>query len=407
MPSSKKSPKKRYSCGSVIQERAKCLLEKLLDYGDKALRFDQGFKEEGIEVTLLNGKPNERGLAFNINRNLLANWIGIRTETETLTQQESKNVSDKIKQVVVCLNNFEIISFYEPSTSGIWKLILPHGDKNKLINKLPALVKGEKAIANPHQKSEQPDASLIEERYFRATSNFDSLEPLERKSRIQVLEEIASNQDFPRYHWKVMEFLADFVRRKAPRKEEGEEERSLNISPDIQAALTVIGQRDQNKDMGVLDLSNTDLRGADLTKANLQRAKLHGVNLQGTNLNEANLQGTELYVAQLQGAFLHKTQLQRARLNYANLQGAYLTEVYLQSADLTEVNLREADLTGANLQGAILQKADLYEADFHEAKLQGAYLYGATNLKLQQIQFTYGDSATVLPANVEKPAHWM
>ncbi|MBD1809373.1 hypothetical protein H6F98_28530 [Microcoleus sp. FACHB-SPT15] len=30
-----------------------------------------------------------------------------------------------------------------------------------------------------------------------------------------------------------------------------------------------------------------------------------------------------------------------------------------------------------------------------------------TNLKLQQIQFAYGDSDTVLPDDVERPAHWM
>ncbi|HBY78058.1 MAG TPA: hypothetical protein DEG47_13885, partial [Cyanobacteria bacterium UBA11148] len=84
----------------------------------------------------------------------------------------------------------------------------------------PDLAEREEAIAKPYQETIESDAGSIEERYLRATNNFDNLEPLERKSRIQVLEEIASNRDFPRYHWKVMEFLADFVRRKAPWKEE-------------------------------------------------------------------------------------------------------------------------------------------------------------------------------------------
>jgi uncharacterized protein YjbI with pentapeptide repeats len=257
-------------------------------------------------------------------------------------------------------------------------------------------VEPDEEVTTRYQESVESDAGSIEDRIFKATNQLNPERPVfSRISGIQALGEIA--KDSPRYHWQIMEILAAFVRTNAPRKEEGEEERSQKPREDIQAALRVIGGRDPNNNKGLLDLSNTDIRGAEL----------HGAKLQGVNLNEANLQGTELYVAQLQGAFLNRTQLQRARLNYANLQGAYLSRANLQSADLTEVNLREAKLTGANLQGAILQKADCHEADFYEAELQRAYLYRVTNLNLQQIQFAYGDSDTVLPDDVERPAHWM
>jgi uncharacterized protein YjbI with pentapeptide repeats len=395
MPLKKKSAEKRYSFGLDIQKRAKCLLEALLDQADEARKFGTGFKKEGIEITFLKSGLGETGIKFKVKRNLLANLSGIKTEN--LTSQEAKNLYDLVSNVVICLNKFKIISAYSAQKTGWWELIMPSADKNECIKKFSALVESDLAIANPHQESVERDAGSIEERYFRATSQFDSLEPLERKSRIQVLEEIA--EDSQRYHWKVMNFLANFVKKNARPKKNAQEDEGRTQKPreDIQEALRVIGGRDPNNNKGLFDLSNTDIRGAEL----------HGANLQGVNLNEANLQGTELYVAQLQGAFLNKTQLHRARLIYANLQGAYLGGANLQSADLTEVNLREADLTGANLQGAILQKADLYEADFHEAKLQGTYLYGATNLKLQQIEFAYGDSTTVLPNDVERPAHWI
>jgi len=65
-------------------------------------------------------------------------------------------------------------------------------EAEKTISAPPGLAESEEAIAKPQREPVESDAGSIEERYFRATSKFDTLEPLERKSRIQVLEEIAS-----------------------------------------------------------------------------------------------------------------------------------------------------------------------------------------------------------------------
>jgi uncharacterized protein YjbI with pentapeptide repeats len=313
------------------------------------------------------------------------------------------------------------------------------------IAEVPDGVEQEEAIAKSHRESVESDAGSIEERYFRATSNFDSLEPLERKSRIQVLEEIASNKDFPRYHWKVMEFLAAFVRRKAPRREEeeGDEERSPELREDIQAALTVIGHRDWKKDpkKDWLNLSNTDIEnallieakldGAFLIKANLQEANLSEATLQGAFLNEAklgkaiflkaNLQGANLSEAILQGAFLTRSCLQNANLRGANVQRADLTEANLQNANLNGANLQQADLSGARLKGAYFGKANLNRAyligadldgvDLSGASLQGAYLYEADltkakNLELKEIESAHRDIHTLLPESIAQLAYW-
>ncbi|MCA1993442.1 MAG: pentapeptide repeat-containing protein, partial [Coleofasciculus sp. S288] len=112
-----------------------------------------------------------------------------------------------------------------------------------------------------------------------------------RIGAIYALERIA--KDSPTDHWTIMQYLAAFVRANAPRREEeeGEEERSQNIGDDIQAALTVIGRRDSEKDPENqrLNLSNTDIRGA-----NLRDAKLQGI-----NLSAAQLQGADLFQADL------------------------------------------------------------------------------------------------------------
>jgi uncharacterized protein YjbI with pentapeptide repeats len=323
------------------------------------------------------------------------------------------------------------------------------------IPEVPDHIGQEEPIAKPQRESEQPDASSIEERYFRATSKFDSLEPLERKSRIQVLEEIASNKDFPRYHWKVMEFLADFVRRKAPRKEEeeGEEERSLKIPEDIQAALTAIGQRDLEKDRPKkrLDLSNTDIRGAvlsegklqginfsganlqganlsraklqkaDLTKANLKEADIRGANLQEANVFQAVLRRANLWGANLEKAILMKTDLSWAAFDGSNMRRADLQKANLQGAELMGVTLCESDLSGADLQEVELGSIEIIEDDkqqkiinvnlqgavFYQANLKGVDLSATKNLESEQIKWAYGNSMTVLPENVVTPAHWM
>ncbi|HEY9833950.1 MAG TPA: pentapeptide repeat-containing protein, partial [Stenomitos sp.] len=236
-------------------------------------------------------------------------------------------------------------------------------EAEKTISAPPGLAESEEAIAKSHRESVESDAGLIEERYFRATSNFDSLEPLERKSRIQVLEDIASNKDFPRYHWKVMEFLADFVRRKAPRKEEeeGEDERLPKISDDIQAALTVIGQRDTKKDPENqrLDLSHTDIRGANLREARLQRINFSAAQLQEADLCEAKLQGTYLIKANLKETQLVMANLEEAYMHQANLEKAQLLEAVLRRTRLPEANLKDADFYNANLEFADLRQANL------------------------------------------------
>lgn len=307
------------------------------------------------------------------------------------------------------------------------------------ISNPPGLAEREEAIAKPNIQIEQSNTDLIEERIFRATEQLNRRE-FSALVGIQALEEIA--KDSSRYHWKIMELLAAFVRN-APRRKEEE-----SIPDDIQAALTVIGRRDSEKDPPnkKLDLSNTDIRGANLREANfrkviLSRAKLQGAklpkaNLQGADLSGANLEGADLSKAKLEkaiirGAILHhttlnKANLQRADLRFANLQGAYLDEANLQEADLRfaylqgiplgdelqRTHLNKANLQETNFIGAILEDANLQKANFSEAKLERARLFradlqGAINLKQQQIEQALGNSTTVLPDDVEKPAHWM
>jgi hypothetical protein len=131
-----------------------------------------------------------------------------------------------------------------------------------------------------------------------------------------------------------MEILTAYVRKNAPieqtkkdvdsdKKEKNEQVETDNnekLSPDIQAILRVLIDRDIDHEKGAdffLDLRRANLTSGELWRVNLQRATLWETNLQKAVLLEANLQEAYLRGANLQGADLKK----------ANLQGAINLEV--------------------------------------------------------------------------------
>jgi uncharacterized protein YjbI with pentapeptide repeats/transcriptional regulator with XRE-family HTH domain len=256
------------------------------------------------------------------------------------------------------------------------------------------LAEREEVIGKSNIQIEESNTELIEERIFRAT------EQLNRRGfsalvGIQALEEIA--KDSSRYHWKIMELLAAFVRN-APRRKEEE-----GIPDDIQAALTVIGQRDPEKDPPNqrLNLSNTDIRGANLRDAKLQGINLSAAQLQGADLFQADLQRATLIEANLQEAFLKKANLQEASLHQATLLKADCQFANLQEAFLVKANLQEAVLYGADLQGAYLDRANLQEADLGTSKLQRADLRD-TNLQEACLQRAKLQRADFRGANLQE-----
>jgi hypothetical protein len=155
-----------------------------------------------------------------------------------------------------------------------------------------------------------------------------------RLGGIYALERIA--KDSKDDHWPIMEVLTAYVRETAPwppklpkdaQPSKGDqspqeeppttqEQRPPRPAADIQAILTVLGQRTQtygNREKKRLNLVNTDLRGANLVDAQLQEAYLERAQLQGAHLERAQLQEAVLRGAQLQGAVLRRAQLQEAR----------------------------------------------------------------------------------------------
>ncbi|BAY94884.1 MULTISPECIES: pentapeptide repeat-containing protein [unclassified Tolypothrix] len=159
-------------------------------------------------------------------------------------------------------------------------------------------------------------------------------------------------------------------------------------------------------DLAKAILYEADLQGAMLYDANLQDAVLYNANLEDAILCDTNLAGANLEGCNLSGANLIGSNLQGAKLIGANLEAVLLSTANLQEANLYEANLEEANFYEANLKYATLTGANLNQAIFQKAKMFGCDLTKCENLESQQLELALGDRTTILPENLEIPAHW-
>ncbi|MET8559289.1 pentapeptide repeat-containing protein [Streptomyces flaveolus] len=176
----------------------------------------------------------------------------------------------------------------------------------------------------------------IADRYDKAIERLDDGSANIRRSAVFSLQGIV--EDSPRQQPAVIYDLSQYIRTHAAKKATSAEK-----APDIQAALSVLGQRDPGHDGD----RAIDLRGVHLADVDLKGADLSGALLAGAVFSRGDLEDTKLSGADLRGAALRGTNLHGVDLSRANL---YKTD--LRQADLTEADLRGTDLTGAELTGA-------------------------------------------------------
>jgi uncharacterized protein YjbI with pentapeptide repeats len=249
-----------------------------------------------------------------------------------------------------------------------------------------------------------------------------------RLGAIYALERIA--QDSERDHIPIMETLCAYIRQNAPAREAqdhglgdweplpdnaSDEDREAHRAQqknrfgtwhgeskawtwaqglgtpraDIQAALTVIGRRPEERiaherrqrgggsggDTGFrLDLRAANLQRADVTGLDLAHALLTGTRLEGAILLRARLERADLRGARIEGAYLSRARLERANLWQAQLEGARLLQARLEGTNLAGARLEAAYLGRARLERANLRRARLEQANLWQARLEGADL---------------------------------
>ncbi|MCX5056328.1 pentapeptide repeat-containing protein [Streptomyces sp. NBC_00201] len=195
------------------------------------------------------------------------------------------------------------------------------------------------------------------DRFDRAIERLDDGSANIRRGAVFSLQGVM--EDYPRLQPAVISALSEYIHDHASKKPV-----TPDKAPDIQAALSVLGQRDPAHDRG----RAIDLRGVRLDDIDLRRANLGGANLAGAVLSHSNLEGSVLSGADLHGAVLNATvltgaDLSNARLDSARLRAAVLVSADLRNASLHKADLRKADLTDADLGGADLSAAELAGVD--------------------------------------------
>jgi uncharacterized protein YjbI with pentapeptide repeats len=233
------------------------------------------------------------------------------------------------------------------------------------------------------EEAELAKSRLVMEHFSKAVEQLGDNKMEVRLGGIYALEWIAQNS--PAEHWTVMEVLTAFVRKQSIEHTINNEQNYLDQVPvlgiveeDIQAALTVIGRRND---------ANDPLEGKRL---HFQGANLTGAVLVGAKLSKARFLKTCLKYADFSQAVLRNASFRMADLTMANFTEANLVNAYLAKVDLTGANLTGANLTGANLTGANLSQANLKATNLTEADITEAIFEGTENLNLRQIQSAKG-----------------
>jgi hypothetical protein len=209
----------------------------------------------------------------------------------------------------------------------------------------------------------------ITDRFSRAVDQLGNRESSDvRIGGIYALERLL--RESPTDHQPIVEILTAFVRQHATNRGEvdldpdwqrGTTPNGLDpLSPDVQAALTVLGRRPERDEPQPLDLRSTDLRLAFLHSARFDRAILGGSLLDYADLGEIKLREAKLRRTSFVHAWMRAAQLDKAEFRDADFRWAVLHDASLRSTKMWT-----ADFSGALMTGAVEGQRDNPEKSSH------------------------------------------
>lgn len=246
-------------------------------------------------------------------------------------------------------------------------------------------------------------AGHITDRYAKSVEQLghDNLDV--RIGGIFALERIAHDSRTDRQ--TVVEILTAFVREHTST---GRTPKTVPITADVQAALSVLGRRPGVEEEGHslnfyhCGLTNADLSNSDLRRAMFDYSTLAGVVFYGSRLDDADLS-----FCKAQGASFN-----RVSARDAGFVNAVYRNGWFINADFTNADFYGCDLTGSDfgrryaeegnppLAPAILTNARMTKAKLENTNLRGVDLSTVRGLLRDQL------SAAVTDANTVMPTHW-
>ncbi len=208
-----------------------------------------------------------------------------------------------------------------------------------------------------------------------------------RLNAIYTLKKIAEDNESA--HMKILEILCAYIRGNSPLPDKKSKPKkpktntqidkitenyieAKKLREDIQAALTIIGQR--------MDWTGSEK----LLKMEEQRKYR-------VDLSHCDLSGAQLYMANLSRSRLFKTDI-----SHSNLAGADLSYADIDKADLSDSILDNTNLIGAHLFSTITRKISIREGDISECKY----------LVQEQLEDMYCGIKVKIPSNLKRSGAW-
>ena len=139
--------------------------------------------------------------------------------------------------------------------------------------------------------------------------------------------------------------------------------------------------------------------GSKIKGINFGHAKFEGAVFESCNVGRCNFDYANLENANFEGAVFESTSFAHTNLRYANLSYSGMNDVF-------GVSFANSDLSNADLSSTNLGTADFKNANLKDANLKGANFAFATGMTQAQIDHAIGDSSTILPEGIHKPATW-
>ncbi|MFJ1542674.1 pentapeptide repeat-containing protein [Micromonospora chalcea] len=213
------------------------------------------------------------------------------------------------------------------------------------------------------------------ERFTKALERLGSSEMYLRVGGVRALEHVM--RDSPDHHADTVEVLVSFIRDRARLHPETEKSTSANSSaepdPDVQAALSALGQRPRRSEREPLDFSELDLRRANFRGGDFRHASFFSSNLDGAYFIDTRVAYASFMHANLGHSWFSDADIRRATFDYSACQGAFFHSARARGASFLAAILTDTNFTRSDLRGAVFILADITEMKLESADLRRAY----------------------------------
>ncbi|MGW4179698.1 pentapeptide repeat-containing protein [Streptomyces rubiginosohelvolus] len=241
----------------------------------------------------------------------------------------------------------------------------------------------------------------LTDRYVEAVKLLSSEHMTVRIGGVFSLERIAKDSKHDRP--TVTELLTAHVREST--RSDRRSPKDIDVTADVQAALTVLGRRAAAPGRNRLDFYHCGLRDADLSGGDFREAMFYYSNLTATSFADARLDGAGLSFCKTDGA----TAFTGSSARGANFVNASYPKSWFLEADLTGADFYGCDLSGSDFgrryakdgnpptPPSILTNARFTKANLAGTNLRGVDLSTVRGLERDQLSRAITDKNTILP----------